>query len=64
MPCVFCDSMNQAATYWSSVPHHPNVPGPDCSGVDRGGEQRGPWPPIPEHVGDGKRSTNNWLPDS
>ena len=27
MPSVHCDSMNQAASYWYSVPHHSNFPG-------------------------------------
>ena len=30
-PSVLCDSMNQAAIYWSSVPHHPN---PGIGGYD------------------------------
>ena len=32
-PTVLCDSVNQATSYWSSVPHHPNL-------------LRGPWPPA------------------
>ena len=46
MPSVLCHSMNQAASYWSSVPHHPTFLG------------FGAWPHAPLWLRDSTTDTN------